>query len=75
MKDYTKALCEILANHNWKFKRHGKGDHDIWKSPDGKKIMAIPLVYGIRRSVRIVFSVNRFWAIEREIYFYLLGRK
>jgi len=41
MKDYTKALCEILEKHNWKFKRHGKGDHDIWKSPDGKKTAVI----------------------------------
>ena len=36
MKNYTKALCDILEKHKWIFKRHGKGDHDIWKSPDGK---------------------------------------
>jgi len=41
MKDYTKAICEILTKHNWKFKRHGKGDHDIWKSSDGKKTAVI----------------------------------
>ena len=41
MKDYTKAVCDILTKHNWKLKRHGKGDHDIWKSPDGKKTAVI----------------------------------
>ena len=41
MKDYTGALCEILTNHNWYIKRHGKGDHNIWKSPDNKKTAVI----------------------------------
>jgi len=41
MKDYTKALCEILTKHNWKLKRHGKCDHDIWKSPDEKRTAVI----------------------------------
>ena len=36
MNDYTKAVHKILDSHGWKFNRHGKGDHDIWKSPDGK---------------------------------------
>ena len=41
MKDYTKAVCDILASHGWRFARHGKGDHDIWKSPDGKMTAVI----------------------------------
>jgi predicted RNA binding protein YcfA (HicA-like mRNA interferase family) len=41
MKDYTNAVRDILTKHSWKFVRHGKGDHDIWKSPDGKKTAVV----------------------------------
>lgn len=30
MAEYEKKIREILRNNNWDFKRHGKGDHDIW---------------------------------------------
>ena len=42
MKDYTKALKEILSKHGWQFLRHGgKASHDIWISPDGKQTESI----------------------------------
>jgi len=42
MKDYTKAVKEILDANGWKFLRHGgKGSHDIWQSPDGKDSVTI----------------------------------
>jgi hypothetical protein len=34
-----------------------------------RKLWQFHWVYGILRSVRIVCSVNRFWAIEREILY------
>ena len=33
MADYEKRVREILSQHGCFFKRHGKGDHDIWFSP------------------------------------------
>jgi predicted RNA binding protein YcfA (HicA-like mRNA interferase family) len=42
MKDYTKAVKEILGKNGWAFLRHGgKGSHDIWQSPDGIDTVAI----------------------------------
>ena len=42
MNDYSKPLKDILANHGWKFLRHGsKGSHDIWQSPNGDKTISI----------------------------------
>ena len=33
MKEYGKAVREILSQNGCIFVRHGKGDHDIWHSP------------------------------------------
>jgi len=42
MKDYTKAVKEILDKNGWKFLRHGgKGSHDIWQSPEGNASVTI----------------------------------
>ena len=42
MKDYTKAVKDILDKNGWSFLRHGgKGSHDIWQSPDGRDSVAI----------------------------------
>jgi predicted RNA binding protein YcfA (HicA-like mRNA interferase family) len=42
MKDYTKAVKEILDKNGWTFLRHGgKGSNDIWQSPDGSDTVAI----------------------------------
>jgi hypothetical protein len=30
---FTPEVKAILVQHNCNFKRHGKGDHDIWYSP------------------------------------------
>ena len=32
MAEYEKRVREILQENNCTFKRHGKGDHDIWYS-------------------------------------------
>jgi hypothetical protein len=33
MKEYGKAVRDILNENGCRFVRHGKGDHDIWYSP------------------------------------------
>ena len=33
MAEYEKKVRKILMKHGCFFKRHGKGDHDIWFSP------------------------------------------
>jgi hypothetical protein len=33
MPSYEKPVREQLDGHGCVFKRHGKGDHDIWYSP------------------------------------------
>ena len=41
MADYTRDTCNKLKKHGWKFERHGKGDHNLWKSADGKNTVAV----------------------------------
>ena len=41
MKEYSKALCDMLDKHGCYFVRHGKGDHDIWHSPYTKEIVIV----------------------------------
>lgn len=36
MVGYTKELKKILGAANCQFLRNGKGDHEIWQTPDGK---------------------------------------
>jgi len=31
--EYEKKIRKILSDNNCYFKRHGKGDHDVWFSP------------------------------------------
>lgn len=33
MPSYEREVREILREHGCEFVRHGKGDHDIWRSP------------------------------------------
>ena len=33
MAEYEKIVRQILKENGCFFVRHGKGDHDIWKSP------------------------------------------
>lgn len=39
MADYGPKVREILRRHGCYFERHGKGDHEIWRSViNGRKI-------------------------------------
>jgi hypothetical protein len=33
MAEYEKKVRQILSEYGCYFVRHGKGDHDIWRSP------------------------------------------
>ena len=39
MKDFGKAVRDQLINVGCSFLRHGKGDHDIWITTQGKRIV------------------------------------
>jgi predicted RNA binding protein YcfA (HicA-like mRNA interferase family) len=38
MKGFGKAVRDLLAAAGCIFVRHGKGDHEIWRTPDGTSI-------------------------------------
>lgn len=35
--DFAPLVKKILREHGCEFDRDGKGDHSIWKSPNGRK--------------------------------------
>jgi predicted RNA binding protein YcfA (HicA-like mRNA interferase family) len=39
VKDFGKPVRDQLGNVGCSFLRHGKGDHDIWMTPEGKRIV------------------------------------
>lgn len=41
MKEYSKAVRDLLSEHGCYFVRHGKGDHDIWHSPITNSILVV----------------------------------
>ena len=36
MKGYYKPLRKLLLAAGCEFVRHGKGDHEVWRSPNGQ---------------------------------------
>ena len=42
MNDYGKAVRDILSDNSCEFVRHGRGDHDIWRSPLVEKPFTVP---------------------------------
>jgi uncharacterized protein (DUF1330 family) len=34
MAEYEKRVRDVLSKHGCHFLRHGKGDHDLWYSPE-----------------------------------------
>lgn len=41
MASYEKEVRRILSEHGCCFVRHGKGDHDIWKSPINNRMVTV----------------------------------
>jgi hypothetical protein len=39
MKDFGRPLRDELGRGGCSFHRHGKGDHDIWITPEGKRLI------------------------------------
>jgi predicted RNA binding protein YcfA (HicA-like mRNA interferase family) len=39
VKDFGKSVRDVLSANGCGFLRHGKGDHDIWTTPDGKRLI------------------------------------
>ena len=38
MKGFGKEVRDLLSAAGCQFVRHGKGDHDVWRSPTGKSV-------------------------------------
>jgi predicted RNA binding protein YcfA (HicA-like mRNA interferase family) len=43
VKDYGKALREILGANGCVFVRHGRGDHDVWENLETRQRFAVPV--------------------------------
>ncbi len=37
VQGYTARLKDILRDHGCEFVRNGKGDHEVWRSPNAKR--------------------------------------
>lgn len=55
MADYEKKVREMLKENGCWFIRHGKGDHDIWYSPETDRNFPVDHVikYGIMKQAGI----------------------
>jgi hypothetical protein len=51
VKDFGKPVRDRLSNVGSSFLRHGKGDHDMWMTPQGKRIV-VPVQIKSRHSER-----------------------
>jgi hypothetical protein len=43
LKDYGKAVRKILTEAGCEFLRQGRGDHEIWTSPNASKPFTLPV--------------------------------
>jgi predicted RNA binding protein YcfA (HicA-like mRNA interferase family) len=43
VNDYGKQVRERLKEAGCEFVRHGRGDHDIWRSPLTKRPLTVPV--------------------------------
>lgn len=41
MVDYAPAVKRLLARAGCEFARHGKGDHEIWRSPISQRLFVV----------------------------------
>jgi hypothetical protein len=51
MKGYGKAVRDQLHEAGCTFARHGKGDHDVWLTPTGKRVI-VPVKIMSRQGLR-----------------------
>ncbi len=38
-ENYSRAVKRLLVDAGCRFVRQGKGDHEIWERPDGRRFM------------------------------------
>jgi predicted RNA binding protein YcfA (HicA-like mRNA interferase family) len=50
VKGYGKIVREKLKEAGWAFKRHGKGDHDVWHNPGTGQQVIVPVNLRSRRT-------------------------
>jgi predicted RNA binding protein YcfA (HicA-like mRNA interferase family) len=41
VQGYTKLLKQLLVAHGCRFLRQGKGDHEVWACPKGKRPIVV----------------------------------
>jgi predicted RNA binding protein YcfA (HicA-like mRNA interferase family) len=41
VEGFTRRVKEILREHGWEFARPGKGDHEIWTSPQASRPIVV----------------------------------
>ena len=54
MAEYEKKVRAKLREYGCDFKRHGKGDHDIWFSPISKKTFPVDSVIKSRHLANVI---------------------
>jgi predicted RNA binding protein YcfA (HicA-like mRNA interferase family) len=38
---YTRELRRLLTEAGYRFERHGKGDHEIWRHPETRRLVVV----------------------------------
>lgn len=56
MNHYGKRVREILAEAGCHFKRHGRGDHDVWWSPVSNRSFTVDHVIKSRHTANAVLK-------------------
>ncbi len=56
MKGYGKLVRDQLLAGNCWFVRHGKGDHDIWMSPNANRPLTVPVNIDSRHTANKVMK-------------------
>jgi predicted RNA binding protein YcfA (HicA-like mRNA interferase family) len=56
VKDYGKAVREVLKDNGCKFLRHGRGDHDVWRSPHAAKPFTVPVTIKSRHTANKILK-------------------
>ena len=53
---YTARVKEILRANGCEFIRHGKGDHEVWRSPNAARLLVVDGKIMSRHMANVVFK-------------------
>ncbi len=56
MAEYEKKVREILTQNGCTFIRHGKGSHDVWKSPFAEKPFVVAKKIKSRHMANVILK-------------------